>query len=107
MNLTVPERINLINLLPTKGDFLTLRIIFEAKDALDFDEVERKRIELTPDGSGRVSWNPSAASEVDVVLARPAIDVIVIELNKLNEAKQLTVDQFSLYEKFVLGDANA
>ena len=109
MKLTVLERIMLGNALPEEGNFLTLKIVRELREAMSFDEVEHKRLKLRVDG-GQIHWDNQAAKEAgpkDIKIGEKATDVIVECLKKLDEQKKLTQDHLSLYEKFMVPAAKA
>jgi len=100
MKLQVVDRITLLNILPEKGDFLTLKIVRKLREELSFSEDEIKILSLKSDG-GRVTWDQTKDSMKDVTIGERATDLIVETLKKLNEKKELNQQLFGLYEVFV------
>ena len=104
MKLTVFERITLLGVLPEHGNFVTLKIIRQLREALSFTEQELASLELKQDGE-RVTWNPAAAEPggSEIIIGEKATDIIVEALKKLNDEGKLTEQHFTLYEKFIGG----
>ena len=101
MQLTVIERIGLLSILPEHGNFITLKIIRQLREALSFTEDEIKVLEIKQDGN-QVVWNPAVNPEgTNIPVGEKATDVIVDSLKKLNEENKLTAQHLTLYEKFV------
>lgn len=103
MKLTVLERINLLSILPSQGNLVTLRILRELRDELSFTEREMKRaqIQILPDG--KISFEPKAAESVvkDIHIGDVANGIIVDELVKAEKAGKLKALHLDLYERFV------
>ena len=118
MQLTVFERLTLLNILPREGNFLTLKIIREMREGLSFSEEEHKVLQfkkagdkvILEDGTegvvpeGKVVWNMAGDLVKDVGFGEKATDIVVERLKALDKEKKLTDAHFSLYEKFVLGE---
>jgi hypothetical protein len=102
MRLTVLERIVLLGVLPGEGNFITLKIVRQLREALSFTEEELKDLSLQQVGE-QVTWNAAAADPegTEISIGEKATDLIVESLKKLNEENKLTQQHFSLYEKFV------
>jgi hypothetical protein len=115
MQLTVFERLTLLNILPREGNFLTLKILREMRENLSFSEEEHKMLQFKNAGDkvkedsdevvpeGKVLWNMAGDVVKDVGFGEKATDIIVERLKTLDKEKKLTDAHFSLYEKFVLG----
>lgn len=102
--LTVGERINLGNLLPTKHDFITLKIIRDLQDQLSFTEDEIKKCNIRSEiDNGRpvTRWDDAKYSK-EFQFGEVLNDIIVKQLKKLDEMKALPIDHMTLYEKFIL-----
>ena len=104
MKLTVFERITLLGVLPEHGNFVTLKIIRQLREALSFTEQELASLELKQDGD-LVTWNPAAAEPggSEIIIGEKATDIIVEALKKLNDEGKLMEQHFTLYEKFIGG----
>jgi hypothetical protein len=98
VNLSVYERLVLLNILPKEGDYLTLKTVREAKEALAFDsDAEELGVTQTEQGVKCNDWNAERVIE----LSPRAVAVIVDVLTRLNKHEKLAEDQLSVYEKFV------
>lgn len=104
MKLTVEERIIAIEILPKEGNFLTLKILRELREALSLDAKEKKKfgIETKPleDGSFDISWGVNG--EVEIPLTEDKMELIRLPLRELEGQRRLTETHVSLYEKFVI-----
>lgn len=101
--LTVPERLALLNILPKEGDFTTIKLMRKLRESLSFDEEELKKIEFVQEGD-QVRWNAEGAAGIlkQCQIGEKMTDTIHDVLKKLNDEKKLTDQHFSLYEKFVV-----
>ena len=101
MELTVFERIALLNVLGHfQGDFTTLKIVRELKEALSFTEEEHSALDLRIE-DGQAYWITEADEAKDIPIGDKATGIIREQLADLNERKMLTDDHYSLYVKFV------
>lgn len=102
MELTVLERLVLLNVLPKEGDFTTLKLVRVAREALSFNDIENQKLKFVQDGE-QVRWDEAAGRELtrDIELGEMMTIKIVEELKKLESEKKLRDDHFTLYEKFV------
>ena len=98
--LTVIERLVLLNILPKEGDFTTIKLLRKLRENLSFDEDEHKKLNFVQDGD-QVRWNMTAVVEKRIAIGEKQSDIIHSALKKLNDEKKLTDEHFSLYEKFV------
>lgn len=103
MELSVFERLILLNILPREGNFTTLKIVRKLREDLSFDEEEHKALEFQVDDKGAVKWKTEADIPKDVAIGEKATDLIVDTLKKLDKDKKLTEQHYGLYEKFVEG----
>ena len=99
MKLSVGERLVLLSILPGEGDFLTIKIIRQLRERLSFTEEEHKQYQFVQ-AEGRVSWQGGNDSK-PIEIGDKANEVIVAALKKLDEAKLLRDEHYTLYEKFV------
>ena len=102
MELSVVERLTLMQILPKEGSFSTLRSIRELREAIAFDDDAEEyglREGMGPDGNGMVRWDKDVPKEI--AIPPKALPVIVDALVGMDKQKRLTDQHFSLYEKFV------
>ena len=100
MELTVLERLVLLNILPKEGDFTTLKLVRKARESLSFDDLENKRLSFIQDGD-QVRWNESTNITKKIELGEVMTIKVVETLKKLSKDEKLKEEQFTLYEKFV------
>jgi len=104
MLLTIKERLVLLNLLPSEGDFTTLRIVRELREALSFSEAEHVEYGLTVSPEQVVAWRQECDSdEKEVELGMVANSIIIERLKELDGRKKLTDAHLDVYDRFVNG----
>jgi len=101
MELTVVERLILLNLLPKEGSFINLKLLRTARENLSFDEKEVKTLNFVQNGE-QVSWDMSANVIKEVEVGETVTNLIVTELKKLDGEGKLKDEHFSLFEKFCI-----
>ena len=99
MKLNALERITLLQILPTKGDVITLRIIRDLSSALGFTEDEHKALNFTQDGE-IIKWDPSKDVPKDVPFGEVARKTVTDLFKKLDKAKEMTMVQLNLSDRF-------
>lgn len=106
-SLNVPERLNLLSILPVQGNLATLRIVRDLREKLSLSEEEHKEFGITTihndNGSVTFNWtNGDAALTPRKFQFQPkAFSIIVEALRQLDTQKQLRTEHISLYEAFV------
>lgn len=105
MKLSVFERVILLDILPKEGDFQTIKILSELREALSFSEQEYKVCEIRFEG-GHVFWNEATATKKDIKIKDKATEIIVNALKDLDAKKKITDGCLSLYEKFIKETGN-
>lgn len=98
MILTVSERMGLLQILPQKGDFLTVKRLEEARNSITLTEEETRRFGVVVDKE-RISWKENGTTTMTI--GEVASDQIVTVLRKMNDDKELESRYITLYEKFV------
>ena len=108
MKLEVHERIALLQLLPTEGDYAGLKSIRRAREMISFDQKEIDFYEITSgvgtDGNSFTNWSPAKAQEQikDVPVDEFVTNLIRKALADLERKHKLTEQTISLYEKLVV-----
>ena len=102
MKLTVIERVSLLGVLPTEGNFVTLKIVRQMRESLSFTEDEIKTLSLRQDGD-QIMWNALAETPggTEIAIGEKAKEIIAESLKKLDQQGKLTEQLISVYEKFV------
>jgi predicted RNA-binding protein with PUA domain len=99
MELSVLERLILLNSLPAQGDITTIKIVRKLREDLSFSEEEHKALNLRLEGD-RTVWNLGTVPK-EVKIGEKGMSVIRKALMDLNANKQLHSDHLDVYEKFV------
>jgi len=87
MKLSVMERMMLLNLLPPTGTFANLKVLRIAKEALSFDDVEHKALNIRYEGEGdkaQMRWDNHTIIEKTTGQAVEGHPVAVQEMIKEN-----------------------
>lgn len=101
MKLSVTDRLIAMSLLPKEANFLTLKLVRKALDALGFSEDEHKVLKFERAETGGTKWNADADPMKDVALGEVAKNELVKALKKLDETGKLTSEHVGLYELLV------
>ena len=101
MELSVVERLILMNLLPNEGTYVNLKLVRVAREELSFSDEEVRALGFVQDGD-QVKWNMEANILKDVRLGEVVTLMVIDSLKKLDEEGKLKNDHFSLFEKFCL-----
>lgn len=100
MKLNVLERLTALAILPSEGNFVTLKILRDLKANLGITEAEFKEFNIEQKGA-MTTWNTDGEVEKEIKVGEKATDIIVEALRKLDDTDKLTDNHFSLYEKFI------
>lgn len=99
MELTITDRLLLLDSLPNEGDITKVRIIRDLRLSLGFTAEEHERFGIEK-GLERISWKVKDGGPTDIEISEVALGVIRETLQKLNQGKKLTEDHISLFERF-------
>lgn len=104
--LNVPERLNLLSILPQEGNLTTLRIIRDLREKLSLSEEEHREFGIVTEqheSSMTFKWtNGDAALTPREFQFQPkALSIIEEALKNLDSQKRLRTEHISLYETFV------
>jgi len=100
MELTVFERLILLNILPREGNITTIKIIRQLRDELSFTEEEHAALQFKSEEDGRVLWRKEADKPKNVNIGVKAHGVIADRLKELDKQKKLTEQHLSVWDKF-------
>lgn len=100
MELSVPDRMGLLTILPAQGDITTLRIVRELREALSFSEAEHKELGLVVEGDS-VRWDGLNHIDKDIEIGPKATAIITEALVARNAAKALADSHLPLWDMFV------
>ena len=100
MELSVFDRVMLLNILPESGDILTLRIVRKLREELSFTEAELAEFELTHN-DGYVQWNKEKVRSKNVEFGAKAKKMVRDALTEKSKNKQLTEQYVEIFDRFV------
>ena len=100
MELSVLERLILLNLLPNEGNYANLKLLRVARESLSFTDEEHKVLKFKQEGD-QMRWEDGAVGEKEIKVGEVVSQLISKELKKLNSEEKLKEEHTSLYEKFV------
>lgn len=103
MDLSVMERLLLLELLPAEGSITTLRIVRDLRSALSFTEQEHADWHIEQQG-GQVRWDTVAAQLTPIAIGPTASALIRAALEKRNTAQTLRAEHVDLWDRFVVED---
>jgi hypothetical protein len=101
MKLNVFERVTLAGILPSEGNFATLKILRVLKEDLSLTEEEFKEFEVVQEGN-LLNWNAKGNEEREISIGEKATDIVVEALTKLDKENKLTMNLYSIYNKFLI-----
>ena len=104
MKLNVKERINLMQILPAEGNFVTFKILADLRAELSFSEKEIKDFKivqhLNEQGQGRITWDDKKEKEKEVFFGPQALIIVKAALQNVDKVCKVTADNVSLFDKF-------
>lgn len=103
MILTLAERIHLLDILPEKGNILTLKALRVLKEALVFTEKEEEDFGIKAvvnQETNIVNYAWSENAEVEIEISPKMMSLIATTFENLEKNEQLTENHISLFEKF-------
>lgn len=98
MELTVGDRIVLLSVLPTAGTFLTMKVVRQLRDSLEFSETELAECGLKQNGQ-HFEWQHDRV--VDIPIGEVARGIVADALRSMPEWEVVTDRQYALYRYFV------
>ena len=104
IELSVLERITLVNLLPAEGNRVTYKILHDLKSDISFTPEEIKEFEMKVEmveGKVNFQWNAAKVVVKEIEISDPAEKIIVEVLTKLEKEKKINDQNVSLYDKFI------
>jgi hypothetical protein len=100
VELSVWERFRLLNILPEKGSFVTLKLVRKLRESLSFTEEEMGLYDFKQDGE-RVMWNPDAPQVKEFQFGPKTMNIISDALRAVDKRQMLDQTELVLFEKFV------
>jgi hypothetical protein len=98
MKLNIQERLTLVNLVPEKGNFITMSIVDGLRLILYPSEAEVKKFDLKQDDR-LLTWNEEGSKKTEVKISDSQIDFLMDQLEKKSIAADLDFLQYSVYKR--------
>lgn len=103
--LTLTERLNLLQILPTSGSIITLRGLRNLRERMAPSAAEIKahniqEVSLNGGGTG-LRWNNKDEKSVPFMIDEPLQALIVKGFEQLDSAEKMTDDLLFLHDRFV------
>jgi len=100
MQLSVLDRVHLLQLLPNSGNLVMVRMLHRLRERLGFTPEELAECGIVTDQvNGRIRWTKDKI--VDVVFHDTEKDLFITTLRELDRTSKLTVGLLPLYDRFV------
>jgi len=100
MKLNVLERLQLLQILPKEGNFVTLKIVKTLLNNISIGEKEFKEFDIKQTGE-QLTWNAKGNEDRELEIGEKATDIIIEVLKKVDKEGKLNNQMLSLYEKFI------
>jgi len=98
MELTIAERLVLLNIIPVEGNYVTAKILQRLRLAVGFTEEEVEKWNMVV-SEEKVEWKDEA-EPTNIPIGKVARAEIVKALEKVDEAGKVNAQHFTLFEKF-------
>ena len=102
-NISIGNRLRLLNILPAEGTLLTIRIVRELREGLSFSEAELEDAQVrTEELEGRTitRWEEDSIPDKTLDIGPKAAEMIRKALGELDQAGKLRVEHLDLCELF-------
>lgn len=98
MKLNIQERLTLVNLVPEKGNFITMSIVDGLRTILYPSEAEVKKFDLKQD-ERLLTWNEEGSKKIEIKLTDSQKDFLMNRLEEKSAANELDLSQYSIYKR--------
>jgi hypothetical protein len=100
VEMTIPERLYTMGLLPKEGNILTLRVTRELMGKIGFSAIELTDFEIE-EKDGQIAWNDKGNIPATIEFLDSELGIIRKELTRLDNENKLSIELLSVYEKFM------
>jgi hypothetical protein len=114
VDLSVLERVLLLNILPREGSIITLRMIRQLREKLSFDIDELKILQFRNPGEeyfiggvkgivpeGQLVWNRGTSFEIkNIQFDKIEVETIMNSLKIMDEQERMNDELLNIYDKF-------
>ena len=88
MKLSIQDRLNILSILPTEGDFVKMETKAEIREKIKIDTEEREAIDLkteNKDGQLSLTWDKDAAEDQEFDLNNAEMQLLKDQVHDLNK----------------------
>lgn len=100
MLLDVQERFALLNMLPERGNALTLIALRDLQSELSFNEDEQKKFGFVTK-ENRITWDVAKTEAKEIHIGPQMDELIRSAFTALDKQEALTLQMLPLYERFI------
>ena len=105
MELSVADRLILINVLPAQGSITTLQIVRDLVEQVSFTEDEHAVLNFVEDAeAGQVKWTDAPLDKTTFLFGKKASSVIRAAFSELSAKNKLTMEMLPLAERILSDD---
>jgi len=102
MKLNFMDRMMILNSLPEKGSFLTIKAIRVLREVLVPTDEETKEWNIVENlESGQIKWDMNVDTTKEVEISERAFVMISDKLKEMDKADELTANHENIYSLFV------
>lgn len=99
MNLSIKERLVLLNILPGQETYANMLVIKNLRDEVGFSEEDHQYLGIT-ENDGDVSWDPDKQADKEVSIGVTAYGIIKKAFKKLDSDQMVSIELMDVYERF-------
>lgn len=105
VKLTIQDRINLMGMLPKRGNIMTLTIVDDILEKTKISQEVFKNIEAKPIGNNEaIAWNPKKAEEFnneEFEFTESEVSLLKQTIKELDGKKEVHMQNLRLVKKFL------
>lgn len=98
--LTLSERLQIIEILPREGNIISLRLIHDLKQKLSPSQKEIKDYKITVIAQGQIQFSAKANIPKKMTFVPAEVELIRKQLTDLSNQNKLSVDMIGIYDIF-------
>ena len=99
MKLNIQERLTMVNLVPEKGNFVTMSIVESLRELLYPSEAEVKKFEIKQTDM-TLTWNTEGNKKIEIKITPFQKEFLMNRLEELSQQNNLDIQQYLIYKRF-------
>lgn len=97
MKLSINERLTIVQIIPEKGNFKTMKIVENLNKALYLSEEELKEFEVTQNGD-QLKWNKKGTGRHEVGISEFGMEIIMESFEALDKDEKLSIQYYQVFK---------